>query len=64
MSTNDDHIRTAAYYIWESEGRPNGMNSDHWSRAKTSMLKAKPAAKKKIITKKAAKKKVAAKKRK
>jgi hypothetical protein len=31
----DDHaIREAAYYIWESDGRPEGRALIHWLRAK------------------------------
>jgi hypothetical protein len=31
----DDHaIREAAYYIWESDGRPEGRELMHWLRAK------------------------------
>ena len=26
-------VRAAAYYIWESEGRPDGYAYDHWGRA-------------------------------
>jgi hypothetical protein len=26
-------IATAAYYIWEKEGRPQGRELDHWLRA-------------------------------
>lgn len=33
QSINDEHIRVAAYYIWEKEGRPNGVDFDHWIRA-------------------------------
>ena len=31
--TADDHIRKAAYFIWEREGRPVGRALDHWGRA-------------------------------
>lgn len=34
--TEQDHherIRQRAHEIWESEGRPEGMDADHWSRA-------------------------------
>ncbi len=26
-------IATAAYYIWEKEGRPQGRDMDHWLKA-------------------------------
>jgi hypothetical protein len=29
----DDAIRLRAYEIWESEGRPEGRQHEHWSRA-------------------------------
>ena len=29
----DLHIRTRAYSIWESEGRPDGRHDEHWKRA-------------------------------
>lgn len=28
-----DHIAVAAYYIWESKGRPNGHDIPHWNMA-------------------------------
>ncbi|MCK5296103.1 MAG: DUF2934 domain-containing protein [Alphaproteobacteria bacterium] len=61
---NNEHVATAAYYIWENEGRPNGMDAEHWNKAQVATLKAKPVAKKKTTVKKTAKKKVTAKKRK
>ena len=33
QSTTDiaeESVRTAAYYIWEKEGRPNGKDLTHW----------------------------------
>jgi hypothetical protein len=34
MSTGrQDDIATRAYYIWESEGRPEGRDQEHWFRA-------------------------------
>lgn len=30
----EDHIRTRAHAIWESEGRPHGRDADHWLRAR------------------------------
>ncbi|HEY2620953.1 MAG TPA: DUF2934 domain-containing protein [Acetobacteraceae bacterium] len=29
----EQSVREAAYYIWESEGRPEGHAHDHWGRA-------------------------------
>jgi hypothetical protein len=26
-------VRETAYFIWEREGRPNGLAQDHWHRA-------------------------------
>lgn len=34
MNTNrDDQLRQRAYRIWEAEGRPEGMEAEHWARA-------------------------------
>jgi hypothetical protein len=34
MNTDrDEQLRQRAYRIWESEGRPEGMQSQHWARA-------------------------------
>lgn len=34
MNTNrDEQVRQRAYRIWEAEGRPDGMEADHWARA-------------------------------
>jgi len=30
----DEWIAIAAYYIWKSEGEPQGREADHWERAK------------------------------
>lgn len=30
---NDERIRQRAHAIWESEGRPEGRDADHWTRA-------------------------------
>ena len=29
----DTRIATAAYYLWENEGRPHGRDKDHWFAA-------------------------------
>lgn len=36
-TVNDDHIRTAAYYIWLAEGQPKGMDEVHWHRARAEL---------------------------
>jgi hypothetical protein len=28
-----DEVAVAAYYLWEQDGRPHGLDSDHWLRA-------------------------------
>lgn len=33
MDRTEDGIRLRAYQIWESEGRPSGMELEHWRRA-------------------------------
>lgn len=34
MNTDrDEQLRRRAYRIWESEGRPDGMEAEHWARA-------------------------------
>jgi hypothetical protein len=30
---SDGSTRVAAYFLWESEGRPEGRALDHWLRA-------------------------------
>ncbi|MBN9034486.1 MAG: DUF2934 domain-containing protein [Rhizobiales bacterium] len=32
-SGKEDEIRQRAHQIWEREGRPDGMDKDHWTRA-------------------------------
>ena len=41
MSNNisDEEIRVAAYYLWEKEGRPEGVDFDLWVRAKNELAK-------------------------
>jgi hypothetical protein len=34
---NDEHIRVAAYYIWVTEGFPQGMDEVHWERASAAL---------------------------
>ncbi|MEX5727062.1 sRNA-binding protein [Rhodovulum iodosum] len=33
----EDQIRTAAYYLWLEEGRPEGKADDHWARARAQL---------------------------
>ncbi len=37
---SDDYVREAAYYIWEQEGRPHGMDFEHWVKAKAELGRA------------------------
>jgi hypothetical protein len=39
MTETDDEraIRDRAYFLWESEGRPEGRALDHWQRAASEM---------------------------
>lgn len=30
---NEEHIRVAAYYLWENAGRPEGMEMEFWKQA-------------------------------
>jgi hypothetical protein len=32
----EHHVREAAYFLWEHEGRPDGRAWDHWLRAEDS----------------------------
>ncbi|WP_439616441.1 DUF2934 domain-containing protein [Shinella sp.] len=33
MADFDDLVRTEAYLIWQSEGRPHGQDARHWEMA-------------------------------
>jgi Protein of unknown function (DUF2934) len=33
-----EYIKKAAYYLWLSEGRPEGRDKEHWERAENSLL--------------------------
>ena len=33
-----EEIATAAYYIWEREGRVDGCDAEHWRRAEAQLL--------------------------
>jgi len=45
MANPEAAIRERAYAIWEEEGRPHGLDWDHWSRAKQELSgRASPAA--------------------
>jgi hypothetical protein len=41
-------IELRAYLIWESEGRPNGRDGEHWARAEAEILGLKPAKKARV----------------
>ncbi|WP_040260604.1 DUF2934 domain-containing protein [Pseudomonas massiliensis] len=34
MSVSDKRIEEFAYYLWESEGRPDGKDKEHWEKAR------------------------------
>lgn len=36
----DDRIRRRAYELWEAEGRPQGREAEHWSRAERELAEA------------------------
>lgn len=36
----EEYIRVAAYYLWEKEGRPEGVDFDHWIRAQAQAAEA------------------------
>lgn len=44
----EELVRARAYALWESEGRPNGRDADHWLRSMEEMqaqrVAARPAA--------------------
>ncbi|WP_172841189.1 DUF2934 domain-containing protein [Rhodovulum sp. P5] len=64
MSTSqipEDHIRTAAFYLWLEEGQPEGRDLDHWEAARNRLATDRPA--KTASRSKAAKPKAAAKPR-
>ena len=42
---DDDHIREAAYHLWEEEGRPHGKDQEHWHKAADALSPPKPKAK-------------------
>ena len=42
MQTQHAQIAEAAYFLWIEEGRPEGRDADHWTRAQ-SALDAAPA---------------------
>lgn len=33
MASNEDNIRELAYYLWISEGKPEGQSHRHWNIA-------------------------------
>ena len=46
----EDHIRVAAYYIWEQEGCPEGKAEECWIKACEQLLAPKKTSKKKTTT--------------
>lgn len=42
-SDREDEIRQRAHRIWEREGRPDGMDKDHWARAERELAGESPA---------------------
>jgi hypothetical protein len=54
MTGSEDHIRTAAYYIWLDEGRPEGHAEAHWQRASALLGAGSPVPKRTRRTKSAA----------
>jgi len=43
---NEAKIREAAYFIWLSEGQPDGRDAEHWTRAVKVLEAAEPQPKK------------------
>lgn len=33
MSDNQQHLQELAYYLWVSEGKPEGQSNRHWQMA-------------------------------
>jgi hypothetical protein len=40
----EDHIREAAYYLWDNEGRPADKAEEHWYRALQALVPPAPVA--------------------
>jgi len=38
LASITDAIRESAYYLWENEGRPEGLDSEIWIRAEKDLL--------------------------
>lgn len=43
-TTREEQLRQRAYRIWESEGRPDGMDAQHWARAERELAAEEPDA--------------------
>lgn len=43
-TTREEQLRQRAYRIWESEGRPDGMEAQHWARAERELAAEEPDA--------------------
>ena len=41
-AVHEDLIRQRAYEIWESQGRPLGLDKEHWEQAERELLDAAP----------------------
>ena len=41
---NEEHIRVAAYYLWENAGRPEGMEKEFWHQAYSQLMNVKTTA--------------------
>lgn len=37
LRLDDSMIAEAAFHLWETEGRPEGRDRDHWFRARTAL---------------------------
>ena len=44
LDIDENIVRMRAYEIWESDGRPEGCETQHWERAVRDLTKAKPIA--------------------
>jgi hypothetical protein len=50
--SNEEQVRELAYQIWETEGRPEGREQDHWVRAEKAIAdRQHPKGKKKVTNK-------------
>lgn len=47
--SKEQTVRDRAYFIWESEGRPNGRAQDHWVRAISEAFRPQPAPNEEVL---------------